>query len=114
MNFEKLYKNRHQIFDGHLNELRSILSLSSHNEEIIFNYRKKICDGCKLKTNNYCDSKKWIHPTSLDLKYEEKEGYFRGCGCRLSAKQRAYNAKCPAGFWGGEEQIIQNKLKNLS
>lgn len=109
MNFEKFYKNRHQILSGHINELKSVLNLGSDEQEVIFHFRKEICDSCLLKTNNYCDSKKWIHPVTLELKNRKTEGYIRGCGCRLSAKQRAYNAKCPAGFWGGEEK----KLKAL-
>ncbi|WP_062061182.1 hypothetical protein [Aquimarina longa] len=113
MNIQNFYKNRNQIVSGHLNELKEAFSLTSDEKKIIYSYRENICNQCPVKTQNVCDSKKWINPKTKELKYFHKEGFIKGCGCRLSAKQKAYNARCPAGFWGGEETMIRNSISNV-
>ena len=94
-----LYKNKTQIIEGHYNELKSLFGINDDKSEIVANLRKVICEDCKLRKENYCDSNRWIHPETKEIRHEPEEGYIRGCGCRLSAKQRAHNAKCPVGFW---------------
>lgn len=105
MNLSSIYKNRNQIINGHLNELKSTFNLLSLDKKRIYDYREDICNSCLVKTDNICDAKKWINPKTKEIKYTSSVGFIRGCGCRLSAKQKAYNAKCPADFWGGEEVL---------
>jgi hypothetical protein len=42
-----------------------------------------------------CDSKKYVDPKTNQVSYIAKDGYKKGCGCRLSAKTRVLDAKCP-------------------
>ena len=46
-----------------------------------------------------CNSRLWLNVNTGDVSTTAKTGYERGCGCRLSAKTRLANAKCPAGKW---------------
>lgn len=46
-----------------------------------------------------CNSKLWLNPDTGDISVHEKNGYKRGCGCRLLAKTKLKTAKCPAGKW---------------
>jgi|TARA_R110000868_G_scaffold74337_2_gene214922 hypothetical protein len=91
-----------EILDGHVNELRSMTGTQDEVKEKIFLKRGEICSSCPLKQGNICNSNKFINPETLDVSNTAKSGYARGCGCRLSAKQRSPGSKCPAGFWGGE------------
>jgi hypothetical protein len=102
MNFKDLLGKRNEIASGHINELRSKIGLANENDEYIFAKREKICDACPLKNGNSCDTQKWIDPITLEISKMPKNGFIRGCGCRLSAKQKSKYSNCPAGFWGGE------------
>lgn len=87
-----------QVFDiiqGHTNELLNI------NEELSKS-RLKVCYRCPLYNNRLggtCNNRLWLNPNTGDVSINEKEGYTRGCGCRLSPKTRLPNAKCPVGKW---------------
>lgn len=93
-----------QIIEGHFNEFKSLIGATSEEANKVFNSRKAICDSCPLKNGNTCNPALSIHPLTLKTAptSENRIGFVRGCGCRLSAKQKASNTKCPAGFWGGE------------
>lgn len=102
MNFKDLLGKRNEIANGHFNELRSKMGLGNENDEYIFSIREQICNQCPLKNGNSCDTQKWINPLTFEVSNMPKDGYIRGCGCRLSAKQKSKQSLCPAGFWGGE------------
>ncbi|TCI93200.1 hypothetical protein [Tenacibaculum sp. M341] len=102
MSLKNIYKSRSEILDGHLNELRTVTGLASKDEVAIFSVREKICSSCPLKSGNSCNSKKWMHPKTLEISNNPKEGFVRGCGCRLSAKQKSKHSVCPAKLWGNE------------
>lgn len=102
MKIKEIFGKRNEIVSGHFNELRSKMGLANRNEEIIFSLREEICNGCPLKNGNNCNALKWINPNTLEVVDSSKDGFVRGCGCRLSAKQRSKLSHCPAGFWGGE------------
>lgn len=46
-----------------------------------------------------CSSKLWLNPETNDVSIEKKDGYIKGCGCRINAKIRVADEKCPAGKW---------------
>lgn len=102
MNIKKIFGKRNEIIGGHFNELRSKLGLENQNDEYIFSVRVEICNACPLKSDNNCNAMKWMNPDTLEVANSPKDGFIRGCGCRLSAKQRSKLSLCPAGFWGGE------------
>ena len=102
MNIKKLFGKRNEIIGGHFNELRSKIGLANQTEEYVFSVREEICNQCPLKNGNNCNAMKWLNPSTLEVADYPKDGYIRGCGCRLSAKQRSTLSHCPAGFWGGE------------
>lgn len=87
-----------QIFDiiqGHANELLNI-------NEKLSKSRLQICYRCPLyskKLGGICNSRLWLNPNTGDVSMNRKEGYIRGCNCRMLAKTRLSNAKCPVGKW---------------
>lgn len=113
-----------QIVEGHVNEFKTLVGLNvEESKEKIFESRAKICESCPLKNGNTCNTALVIdddHNTTIfnsremtkasdpshinKFYYLTKEGkrVYRGCGCRLSAKQKSPDSVCPAGFWGGE------------
>lgn len=104
MNLKDLLGKRNEIANGHINELRSKIGLVQKDEEYIFSKREKICNACPLKNGNSCNTQLWIDPLTLEVSNMPKQGFIRGCGCRLSAKQKSKQSSCPAAFWGGEFQ----------
>ena len=46
-----------------------------------------------------CNSRLWLNVNTGDVSTTMKPGYINGCSCRLHAKTRLPNAKCPAGKW---------------
>ena len=102
MDFKKIFDNRNEIINGHINELRSKIGMTNPDEEAVFEIREKICLSCPLKIDNTCDPSTYLNPKTLETAKEAKEGFISGCGCRLSAKQKSRGSECPAGFWGGE------------
>lgn len=102
MDLKEIYKKRKEILNGHMNELYALTGMTNKSDAAVFGLREKICNDCLLKVNNSCNSNMWIHPETMETAAASKEGFIRGCGCRLSAKQKSKYSKCPAGFWGGE------------
>ena len=83
------------IVTGHTKELLNLGEDLSKN-------RLRICYSCPLYSNKLggiCNSKLWLNVNTGDVSTTAKSGYKRGCGCRLSAKTRLAQAKCPAGKW---------------
>ena len=83
------------IIQGHINEVFNLQETLSKN-------RLQICYKCPLyspKFGGICNSKLWLNPNTGDVSTEKKEGYINGCSCRLQAKTRLTNAKCPVGKW---------------
>lgn len=83
------------IIDGHVRELANI-------GEDLSKSRLKICYRCALfspKFGGICNSRLWLNVNTGDVSTIEKPGYVNGCSCRLQAKTRLPNAKCPAGKW---------------
>ena len=46
-----------------------------------------------------CNSKLWLNPETNDTSIDAKDGYVKGCGCRILAKIRVAAESCPAGKW---------------
>lgn len=105
MNLKNLFHKRNEIANGHFNEFRSKVGLADEGDEYIFSKRETICNACPLKNGNSCDTQRWIDPLTLEVSKMPKDGFIRGCGCRLSAKQKSKYSSCPAGFWGGEFEV---------
>lgn len=83
------------IVQGHANELFNI-----NNE--ISKKRLKICYSCPLyfkRLGGVCNNKLWLNVITGDVSTTKKDGYVRGCGCRVNAKTRLPNAVCPTGKW---------------
>lgn len=83
------------IIQGHVNELLDL------NEDMSEN-RMRICRKCPIFKKDFggiCNHQLWLNPETNDISLVKKEGYRRGCGCRLLAKTTLANAACPAGKW---------------
>lgn len=83
------------IVNGHVYELFNLQEELSKN-------RLRICYKCPLYLQKYggmCNSKLWLNVTTGDVSLHEKPEYKQGCGCRLQAKTRLANAKCPLDKW---------------
>jgi hypothetical protein len=84
------------IIRGHANELFGI------NEELAIE-RIEICEACPICVQSafgpMCDHDKWIHPETEDVLLFPKDGYVRGCGCRLSAKTTLRDNHCIINKW---------------
>lgn len=83
------------IVNGHVKE---VLNLG----EDLSKSRLKICYRCPLFSNRLggiCNNRLWLNVNTGDVSIAAKPGYKQGCGCRLSAKTRLVNAKCPVGKW---------------
>ncbi|MCB1711373.1 MAG: hypothetical protein KDH96_02475 [Candidatus Riesia sp.] len=91
-----------EILDGHINELKSKIGLSDLKFDDVFKAREAICNSCPLKNGNTCNPRLFINPETMDVVSTPQEGFVKGCGCRLSAKQKSPSSSCPANFWGGE------------
>ena len=91
-----------EIIEGHINELKDKVNLLDVKSEEIFKIRENICNSCPLKNGNSCNSRAYINPKTMEVIDTPATGYVKGCGCRLSAKQKSPTSECPAGFWGGE------------
>lgn len=83
------------IIKGHINEL---LGLNNDISEI----RLEICKKCPLYLDKYggqCNPKLYMDPNTKDVSLEKKDGYYRGCGCRLLSKTTLSEAVCPVKQW---------------
>ena len=84
------------IVKGHTNELLGL-------NKSISKSRMNICKDCPLYKNTIvgpvCNSNLWYNPITKDISFKEKDGYIKGCGCRLEAKTTIAYMVCPAGKW---------------
>lgn len=84
-----------QIVKGHINEVLGL------NQDIA-QQRLQVCYSCPLYTSRLgglCNDRLWLNPNTGDVSIDKKEGYKRGCGCRLLAKTRIPTASCPLNKW---------------
>lgn len=84
-----------KIIKGHINEL---LSLNDNISE----KRLEICKKCPLYLKDWgglCNPELWMHPETKETSTILKEGFYRGCGCRLQAKTTLLDAVCPCLQW---------------
>lgn len=83
------------IVQGHVNE---ILGLNKDLSQ----ERMKICKECPLfvqELGGLCNPRLYLNPVTGDTSVKYKDGYRRGCGCRLNAKTKLKNAHCPNDKW---------------
>lgn len=85
------------IIDGHLKEL-------FNKEEDLSKERLLVCKTCPLYKSDsilgaICNSKLYLNPDTNDISNYPRKGYYNGCNCRLEAKSRLLNGKCPLGKW---------------
>lgn len=60
--------------------------------------RVKACSECPLKNGNQCNPTKYrLHVSKTDA--NGIPVLVKGCGCRLSSKQKGITDHCPAGEW---------------
>lgn len=88
--------NIKDIIEGHINELKN------SNEEIR-NQRMDICKKCPLFKEGFigyvCNNNLYLNPETNEISKYKKDGFFKGCGCRLEAKTRNINNRCPINKW---------------
>ena len=84
------------IIEGHVNEL------FDRNKEF-YEHRMDICRECPLYKESMigpmCNNKLWLNTSTGEVSTYEKRGFGRGCGCRLNAKTRNPNNRCPNNKW---------------
>lgn len=86
------------IIKGHFNELFGM-------EDELSEARLAICKNCPLFNPDHpikgleCNPKLWLNPDTGEVSESYQEGMKNGCGCRLAAKTRVDDAKCPLGKW---------------
>lgn len=84
------------IIKGHINEAIGA------NEDLSKN-RLEICRKCKLyKKASYgeiCNNNLFLNPETDEVSVFPKQGFYKGCGCRLAAKTTLSTAHCPAKKW---------------
>ena len=88
--------NVKDVAKGHINELLG-------KNEKMSEERLSICRECPICINTclgpMCDHEQWIHPETNETSKYPKEGYVRGCGCRLSAKTTLKDNHCIINKW---------------
>lgn len=92
---ENIIKNVPDIVKGHVAEMSDI------NDELS-EERLIICRSCPLfkdTSGGLCNRNLWLNPKTGEVSEEQKDGFVRGCGCRLKAKTRLKHSKCPADKW---------------
>ena len=83
------------IAEGHANELLGL------NKDLKVE-RLKICRQCPIYSPRFgglCNRDLWFNPDTDEISDEPRDGYVRGCGCRLLAKTTLPHARCVAGKW---------------
>lgn len=84
------------IVQGHISEILGL------NKDLSIG-RLKICEKCPLYKKTIagaiCNNKLWYNPATGDVSLEQRDGYFRGCGCRLAAKTAVAYMTCPIDKW---------------
>lgn len=84
-----------QIIHGHFNEITGQHKNLKHE-------RIEICKTCPIYSpilGGICNNKLWINSDTQDVSTVQKDGYVRGCGCRIQAKASLPNAKCIINKW---------------
>lgn len=85
-----------QIVRGHFNEVMN-------REEQLYTKRMSICSTCPLlevgSWGKVCSNKKYINLKTDKVSTFPCESCVNGCGCRLEAKTRVQEAKCPLSKW---------------
>lgn len=84
-----------KIIQGHTAELLGL------NKDLL-QERLKICKKCSLFLNTLggiCNPKLYLDPKTEDVSTTYKNGYKKGCGCRINAKARLVNEHCPNDKW---------------
>lgn len=95
MGLSDLINQGKDIVHGHINE---VLGLNKD----ISTERMKVCKTCPLFKNVFggvCNPNLWLNPDTMDISNRRKEGYYKGCGCRISPKTKLVYAHCPAHRW---------------
>lgn len=84
------------ILNGHVKELLG-------ENDYLSDKRMRICKQCPLFKNSpigpICNSKLYISKDGKEVADYGKDGFVKGCGCRLNSKSRLPNAKCIIGKW---------------
>lgn len=83
------------IAEGHVNEALGV------NKDLR-EERLRICKQCPIYSPRFgglCNHDLWINPDTEQTSDEPRDGYVRGCGCRLLAKTTLSYARCVAGKW---------------
>lgn len=84
------------IVKGHVNELLG-------RKQELSEARMEICNACPLKVQKtygaVCDPQRFVNPDTNEISFFPKEGFYKGCGCRLNAKTRDAEEICPAQKW---------------
>lgn len=85
-----------QIVEGHFNEF-------TNKEQDLSNKRMTICNKCPLMEETtfgkVCSSHKYLNLLTNKVSPVPCKTCENGCGCRLSAKTRVPEAKCPLNKW---------------
>lgn len=84
------------IISGHLNEFFGL------NKDLVLE-RKKICKKCPLYTIKLgfevCNSSLYLNTETGEISTKKKNGFKKGCGCRLNAKLTIPTESCPLNKW---------------
>lgn len=84
-----------KIITGHVNEMLGL------NKDLVTE-RLKICKVCPLyskRLGGQCNNRLYLNAETGDVSLNYKQGYKRGCGCRLQAKLTLARETCPVGKW---------------
>lgn len=83
------------VIDGHIKEM-------FNKEEELFEFRMKICKECPLYKDTplgpVCNPNLFINKEG-EVSKTRKDGFVRGCSCRLGSKTRVSSAKCIVNKW---------------
>lgn len=63
--------------------------------------RLEICRKCPIcdLDNWICNAKLYLNPITNDVSTTPKDGYIKGCNCKLNWKAKNPNRHCPAKKW---------------
>ena len=95
MEIGNLLKQGSDIVEGHVSEFLGL-------EKDLSESRMDVCKKCPLYKENFggqCNPRLWLNPETGDVSTMKRDGFFKGCGCRLQAKTRLPGAHCPAHKW---------------
>ena len=95
MTIEDVLTQGGQIIKGHVNEVLGL------NQDIA-QTRINICKVCPIYSTKFggiCNNKLYLNPENNDVSFAPKEGYVRGCACRVQAKASIPSEHCVAGKW---------------